>query len=188
VHKLLPIVTVSAAIVLSGCQSNSIRLTSVYSQKEFRKMTHCIGLSDTAMHAATSKLKGIPMDQITSYYATKEGFRVNMATVEEVYSENFTSVWDYTISFFEGCAQSLAHVEAENVKQASQCAQNSMIAGLAYTYKSLGTPRVKTYEHFAVFKNKLSNNIVDDVYESRHGRAEVKLDRWSSCMSKLTPN
>jgi len=62
-----------------------------------------------------------------------------------------------------------------------------MVAGLAYTYKSLGTPREKTYESFSVFKNKLSNSIVDDVYESRYGRAEVKLDRWSACMSKLTP-
>jgi len=188
VNKIILLATVSAAIVLSGCQSNPVISSSVYSKREFSKMTYCIGISDTAMHAATSKIKGIPMDQITSYYATKEGYRVNIATVEEVYSENFTSVWNYTISFFEGCSQKLAHVDADRVKQASQCAQNSMIAGLAYTYKSLGTPREKTYEHFSVFKNKISNNIVDDVYESRYGRAEVKLDRWSSCMSTLTPN
>jgi len=115
VHKIILLATVSAAIALSGCQSSPVTSSSVYSQREFRKMTCCIGLSDTAMHAASSKKKGIPMDQITSYYATKEGFRVNTATVEEVYSEDFTSVWDYTISFFEGCTKKLAHIEENRV-------------------------------------------------------------------------
>jgi len=126
------------------------------------------------------------MDQVTSHYATREGFHMNIATVEKVYSENFTSVWDYSISFFEGCALKLAKVETERVKPASQCAQNSLIAGLAHTYKTLGTPKEKTYQHFSVFKNTESNTIVDEVYDSLYNRVDIKLDIWTSCMLKIT--
>lgn len=179
-------ITVTTAFFLAGCGANEVITGNTYTRQEFKKMTYCIGMSDTAMYAATSKLKGVPMDQVTSYYATKEGFHMNIATVEEVYSETFTSVWDYTILFFEGCSLKFAKIDAKRIGPASQCAQNSMIAGLAHTYKSLGTPKVKTYKNFSVFKNKMSNNIVDDVYESRYGRADVKLDEWSSCMLKIT--
>lgn len=177
---------VAAVLLLTGCASSDVRSDKVYTRQEFSKMTYCIGMSDTAMHAATSKLKGVPMDEVTSYYATKEGLHVNIATVEQAYSENFSSVWDYTVSFFEGCALNLAKVAPERVKPASQCAQNSLIAGIAYTYKTLGVPKENAYDNFAVFKNKESNNIIDEVYESRYSRAEIKLDAWSSCMLKMT--
>lgn len=185
-NKFILYSAVATVFLLVGCKANEVISGKTYTRHEFKKMTYCIGMSDTAMHAATSKVKGIPMDQVTSYYATQEGHLVNIATVEEVYSENFTSVWDYTISFFEGCTLKFARIDAKRVGPASQCAQNSMIAGLAHTYKSLGSPIEKTYKNFAVFKNKMSNRIVDDVYESRYGRAEVKLDEWSSCILKIT--
>jgi len=185
-NKALIFFTISVVFLLSACGSNETRTDTAYTRGEFRKMTYCIGLSDTAMHAATSKLKGIPMDQITSYYATKEGLHMNIATVEKAYSDNFSSAWDYTISFFEGCARDLAHVPAKRVGLASHCAQNSHIAGVAYTYKTLGAPRKQAYDHFAVFGNKSSNNIVDEVYESTSSRAETKLDIWIFCMSKIT--
>ena len=185
-NRILLFVTVYSVVLLAGCGSNEVRTGKAYTHKEFTKMTYCIGMTDTAMHAATSKLKGIPMEQITSQYATREGFHMNIATVEKVYSENFSSVWEYSISFFEGCALNLAQVEASRIGKASHCAQNSLIAGLAYTYRSLGTSKEKTYEHFAVFENKESNIIVDEVYESRYSRAEIKLDIWTSCMSIIT--
>jgi len=82
VNKIIFLAVMSSVITLSGCQSSPVTSSSVYSQREFRKMTYCIGLSDTAMHAATSKKKGMVypaiiecISQCTQYMLLANHFR-----------------------------------------------------------------------------------------------------------------
>ena len=70
-------------------------------------MTYCIGLSDTAMHVAGEKLKGTSVEEARKFYTSKPSSQINLATVDKVYSEKITSVWEYSVSFFNECANNI---------------------------------------------------------------------------------
>jgi hypothetical protein len=172
--------------LIGGCATSQTRTEKYYTSTEFSKMTYCIGMSDTAMYVATEKLKKRPKEQLINYYSNKDNSRLNIATVDKVYSENFTNAWDYTIGFFEECAANLAAVQQSRVKFASYCTQNTLIADVAYANKRYGYPKEQAYEKFTKFKSKTPRQIVDKVYASDKGRAEIKLDVWNDCMTKIS--
>lgn len=179
-------VTISALSLLTACATSNVGPKKLYTHKEYLNMTYCIGMSDTARYVATNKLKGVPSGKMKDFYSSKENSRLNLATVDKVYAEKFSSAWDYTVSFFNECALNLANVPSSRVNLASYCAQNSLIADVAHSYKSSGAPKEKAYEHFAKFNSKTPNSIVDKVYASSKDRAEIKLDTWKSCMVELS--
>lgn len=177
---------VSTVAILTACASTKVDQKKLYTRQEHNKMTLCIGFSDTARYVASKKLEGTPIAQMKSFYASKENSRMNLATVEKVYGEKFTSVWDYSVSFFNECALNVASVPTSRVKMAAYCMQNSLIADVAYSYKSSGAPRENAYAYFAKFNSKTPDMIVDRVYTSTRSRPEIKLDEWNSCMAVIS--
>lgn len=182
--KITTIVFVT--LLIGGCATNNTRTEKYYTNTEFSKMTYCIGMSDTAMYVATEKLKQRPQSQLISYYANKPNSRLNVAMVEKIYNANFTNAWDYTVSFFQECAANLAAVQASRVKFASYCLQNTLIADVAYANKRYGYPKEQAYKKFAKFKSKTPQQVVDKVYASDKSRAQIKLDVWNDCMTKIS--
>lgn len=186
------LVVASAAIwLMSACatSNNAANETGpgkVYTHEEYSKMTYCVGMADTAMYVATNKLKGTSMQQMRDYYASKPNSRLPIATVEKVYGDTFSSAWDYTVSFFNECAQNLASVPASRVNLASYCNQNALIAGVAHAYKTSGAPKERAYAAFAAFKSSTPNSVVDKVYASAKNRAEIKLEIWNACMAEIS--
>lgn len=181
------IVAISVLAGLMACAANDRGLRKVYTRDEYVKMTYCVGMSDTAFHIATSKVQGKSAEDVTKFYsANKEYARMNTAIVDKIYSDKFTSVWDYTVSFFDECALNMADVPKSRVNMASYCHQNSMIAMVAHNFKASGAPKESAYKYFAPFKNETPNRIIDQVYASSKGRAEIGLDIWQSCMKVLS--
>lgn len=181
-HLLL----VVCVALLTACASQNTSQKSVYTAQEYGSMTLCVGMSDTAMHVASKKLAGTPIEEMNDYYRPHENARLNLATVEKVYADSFTSEWDYTLSFFNECALNLANVPAKRVGMAGYCMQNGMISDLAYAFKQSGAAKQDAHSYFAAFKSETVNSIVDKVYASSDNRAEMKLDVWNSCMSPIT--
>ncbi len=177
---------IMAITLLTACASTNTGTQKKYTHKEHMNMTYCIGMADTAMYVATNKLQGVPMERMTEHYRPLENPRLNLATVEKVYADNFSSAWDYTVSFFDECTQHLANVKASRANLAGYCMQNSLIADVAHSFKSSGAPKERAYAYFAEFKNETPNLIIDNVYASSQTRAEIKLDTWNSCMSVIS--
>ena len=172
--------------LLTACASQDTSQTSIYTADEYRNMTLCIGMADTAMFVASHKLKGTPIEQMNDHYRPHDNARLNLATVEKVYADSFTSEWDYTLSFFNECALNLADVPASRVRMAGYCMQNGMISDMAYAFKQSGASKQDAHSYFAAFKTDTVNTIVDKVYSSSQNRAEMKLDVWNSCMAPIT--
>jgi hypothetical protein len=149
-------------------------------------MTTCFGMSDTAMYIADQKLRGVPIDKVKQFYASRDHARLTVPLVEKVYGDPFTSAWDYTVAFFRECAHNMASVPRDRVGMASYCLQNGMIAGIAQTYRASGAPKANAYAYFAKFESETPRAIVDRVYAGSKGRAETKLDEWNSCMSLIS--
>jgi len=171
---------------LSACVSQTKRKANVYTHQEYNKMTVCIGMADTAKYVASRKLGGVTKAKMKGFYKSKPNSQLNLATVDKVYSEKFKSTWDYTVGFFNECAQNLASVPPARVKFASYCSQNSLIADVAYGYKSSGKAKDKAYAHFVKLKGKTPNSIIDSVYASSKNRSAIKLDVWNNCMAKIS--
>ena len=172
--------------LMTACASQNTSQQSTYTAREYGDMTLCVGMSDTAMYVASKKLAGTPIEEMNDYYRSHANARLNLATVEKVYAESFTSEWDYTLSFFNECALNLANVPADRVGMAGYCMQNGMISDMAYAFKKSGATKQDTHSYFEAFKSEMVNSIVDKVYASSNNRAEMKLDVWNSCMSKIT--
>lgn len=185
-NKITIILTLPIIILLNGCGADNTRTQKYYTNNEHSKMTYCIGMSDTAMYVATEKLKSVPKEQLINYYTSRNNSRLNIATVEKVYAENFTNAWDYTIGFFDECALNLAGVPASRVNFARYCAQNTLIVDVAYSNKKYGYAKEHAYKQFAKFKSKTPYEIVDMVYSSSASRTEIKLDVWNACMTKIS--
>jgi len=177
----------SAVLLLTACvTTNNAPEKKYYTNTEYSKMTYCIGISDTAMYAASAKLKGTPKQQLLDYYANKPSEQLQSATVNKVYAANFTNAWDYTVSFFDECALNLAGVTKQRVNFASFCSQNALIANAAYLHKQSGRTKEYSLQHFSIFKSKTPLEIVERVYASSRNRSEVKLDEWNRCMEKIS--
>ena len=171
---------------LTGCAAKPVAPEKLYTQQEYKQMTYCVGMSDTSRYVASRKLDGKSREEMREFFANKEYTKLNLATVDKVYAESFTSAWDYTISFFKECADNLAKVPVDRINMGSYCLQNSMIADVAHSFMSADAPREKAYTYFSKFKSKAPNLIIDKVYASSKSRQEIKLEVWSACMSVLT--
>ncbi len=172
--------------LMAGCASNNAGTQRPYTKQETSQMTLCTGLSDTAMHIATKKLQGASRSELEQFYRPKQFSQLNLAAVEKVYAADFTSAWDYTVSFFNECAQNMASVPASRVNLAAYCMQSGLIADFAYSFRSSGAPRESAYAYFAKFPRETTQEIVDRVYAGSLSRAETKLDEWNTCMSRIT--
>lgn len=184
--KYTSVVLISMLLLSACATSNNAAPKKLYTKQEYLQLTYCIGLSDTAWYIALNKLKGEPIDKMKEFYNAKDNSRQNLATVNKVYGEKFTSAWDYTVSFFKECASNLANVPSVRVNLAAYCMQNSLMADVAYSYKSYGEPKEKAYAYFAPFKNQTPNSIVDKVYAGSQNRIDTKLGTWNSCMSEIS--
>lgn len=175
-----------ALFILSGCATSTKPANKKYTAREKTNMTYCIGMTDTARYIAEQKNKGTPMEDVKNYYVSKPNAKLNIATVDKVYASTFSSVWDYSISFFNECAYNLAAVPAERVNLASYCMQNQLIADVAHTFKSTGKPKDQAYAFFAKFNNDTVNAVIDKTYASNKSRPEIKLEVWNACMAPLS--
>lgn len=186
IQKLLAAL-IPVLFIINGCAANSVGTQKKYYTKdEHSKMTYCIGMSDTAMYVASEKLKGTPKSQLINYYSGKSNARLNTATVDRVYDDDFTNAWDYTIGFFNECALNLARVPESRVNFASYCAQNTLIADVAHANKKYGYPKERAYQYFDSFESKTPQEIIDKVYSSSKSRAAIKLEIWNDCMVKIS--
>jgi hypothetical protein len=157
----------------------------IYNGQEYKMMTYCVGISDSASHIAAEKLKGTPKATIQQFYFGKPQSVLNLATVDKVYNETVTSVWDYSVNFFNECANNLAKVPAARINMASYCMQNQLIADVTHAYKTAGAPKDDAYTHFEKFNPKTTHSIIDKVYSSSQTRADIKLEIWNSCMALI---
>ena len=148
-------------------------------------MTYCIGTTDSAINIATEKLKGTPKQKIQEYYATRPQSVLNLATVDKVYNDKLTSVWDYSVAFFGECSNNLAKVPPDRINMASHCMQNQLMADVTHSYKTAGASKDKVYAHFSKFSETTNHAIIDKVYTSSLSRAEIKMHVWNNCMDVL---
>lgn len=170
------------AVGLSAC-AGSPAIEPYYNAEERSRLTYCVGMADTARAVATQKLEGVAREQLRQFYQSKPNTELHLATVDKVYGEEFTSAWDYTLSFFVECAANLAQVPLARVRLAHYCMQNQLIADVAHGYKTGGKPKDQAYLHFVRIPSETPKTIVDRVYASSKGRAEIKLELWSSCIA-----
>lgn len=172
--------------LIAGCATSNVGPRKLYTKQEYNKLTFCVGMSDTAMYVATNKLRDVPEQEMAKFYAARDNSRLNLATVEKVYGATFTSAWDYTVAFFNECAQNLANVPSSRVNMAEYCMQRGLIADFAYGFKTTGAPKERAYAYFAKFPEKTTHEIIDRVYTSSMTRPETKLDAWNTCMSAIS--
>lgn len=175
-------------ILLAGCATSTPTPTpdKIYSSQEYKMMSYCVGISDIASNAASEKLKGTPKATVQEFYATKPQSMLNIATVDKVYNDKFSSIWDYSVSFFNECANNMARVPDSRVNMASYCMQNQMMADVTNSFKTAGAPKEKAYAYFEKFNSKTSHSIVNRVYASSLTRAEIKMEIWNSCMAMVS--
>ena len=155
----------------------------IYTDKERKQMTFCIGVTDSVTYIATEKIRGASREKLITHYTGKPYEKMNVALVDKVYNEKFTSAWDYSIEVFGECAENIANVPKTRVRQASYCMQNQLIADVAYAYKKQGAPKEKAYAHFGKYNSDTPKRIVDRVYASTKSRGQIKLDVWNDCIS-----
>jgi hypothetical protein len=161
-------------------------LAKTYTEKERGQLTYCIGLCETARRAAAEKLRGTPIEDVKKLYDGKANARLNIATVDKVFSDHVSTAWDYTVSFFSECAREIAGVPSDRAQLASYCMQNQLIADVAFQYKASGKPKEQAYAYFAQFKSSTPKAIVDLVYASTKERAAVRMEVWNTCMAELS--
>ena len=161
-------------------------LAKTYTAKERQQLTFCIGLSETARRVAAEKLRGSAIEVVKKAYEGKPNARLNIATVDKVFGEEVSTVWDYAVGFFGECAREMAGVSPARAELASYCMQNQLMAEVAFQYKTSGKPKEQAYAHFAQFKSSTPNAIVDLVYASTKERAAVRMEVWNSCMAEIS--
>lgn len=176
----------AVSIVMPGCASTQSKSRKIYTRKETTMMTYCVGLTDIAMDAAAKKNNGESKEQVIQYYSSKPKSELTIPLVEKVYTDTFSSPWNYAVSFFEECSQEMAGVANDRVGLARYCMQNQFIAYVAYTFKTSGSPKKVAYDYFAALNSDTPKKIVDRVYSSSKSVPEITLEEWNLCMSVLT--
>jgi len=177
-------------LLLSACIARGQTTTpgTGFPETEYSSLLACEGMTDTAWTSATQKLKGVTLADAKKYYDGKlEGPQKDLAlhTVDRVYSDSFTSSWDYAVSVYGECAENIPNIQKIHATFASSCMQNSMIAMTASDDKSSGLPVEKVYERFSKFPNltpQATHAIIDRVYAGSRTRADSGSDEWKSCM------
>jgi hypothetical protein len=167
-------------------QPSKPSLAKTYTAKERDHLTFCIGLSETARRVAVEKLQGASIADVKRSYEGKPSARLNIATVDKVFSEQVSTAWDYAVGFFGECAREMAGVSDDRVKLASYCMQNQLIADVAFQYKASGKPKEQAYAHFVRFQSSTPKSIVDLVYGSTKERAAMRMEVWTTCMATLS--
>lgn len=89
-YKVLLLILVMA---LSACGTQTTRKNKMYTHQEYNKMTVCIGMADTAKYVASRKLQGVGKAKMADFYRAKQNARLNLATVDKVYVDKFSSAW-----------------------------------------------------------------------------------------------
>ena len=187
-----------AALLLQGCQTTSTHpqnaaqtaaandLSSYYSQQQRKTMTYCVGLADVTHAAAQHKLKGTPKQQLLDQYPDKERSKMHIATIERTYADQLNNPWQYTINFFEQCAERLAEVDAARVNHGSYCHQNAMIAGEAQKGRQRDWPIDKMTAVFSSYNSPTPGEIVERIYASELSRSQAKLSEWQRCITPIS--
>jgi hypothetical protein len=174
--------------LLAGCASPEPQPPRPYTSQEYRQVTLCLGMADTAMHVATKKLRGAPASELEAFYRGKPFEKLNLATVDKVFAAEFTSAWDYAVAFFGECAQNMAKVPPARVDLAAYCMQRGLIADFTHGFKTAGAPKERAYAYFAKLPRQSTQDVIDRVYAGSMTRPQAKLDAWNSCMAPITAN
>ena len=161
-------------------------LAKTFTARERQQLTFCIGLSETARRVAAEKLRGSTIEDVKKMYEGKPNARLNIATVDKVFGEQVSTVWDYAVGFFGECAREMAGVSSDRAELASYCMQNQLMAEVAFQYKTSGKPKEQAYAYFVQFKSSTPKSIVDLVYASAKERAAVRMEVWNTCMAELS--
>lgn len=175
---------VAVLLSVAGCSSQKLQ-TQYYTESQFSKLTHCFGLSGTVMYVAQEKLKQRPSAELLEHYEARPNARQNIAIVNKVYAEHFNSAMDYTLRAFDQCARHVAGVPEARVGLASDCAQQTLIADVAYAFKKYSYPRKEVYRQFMYLKARMMQKIVDRVYDGHQNREKMKIDIWNACMARV---
>lgn len=152
-----------------------------YTADEKKRMTVCVAISDTAMHAAERRKAGKPLNAAIALYAGRRHEALNISTVRQVYADDIDDVWDYSVNFFQRCAVRLADMPAERLGLARSCMRRQLIGGRALELKALR--RSKSYAN-SYFKRvgQSSDDVVELAWASSDSRGQFKLRLWNDCL------
>lgn len=183
---------VCAAILIllaSSTWGQNIAPRISYTDKEYRGLLLCHGMTDTAWTNAVQKLNGVNIEDAKKHYDGRlEGALKDLTLhiVDTVYNDSFTNAWDYAVSFYGECAQNVAKVGKDRSGLANYCMQNSMIGMTAAEYRTSGQPVEKAYQYFGKLGAEPTlRSVIDRVYAGSKSRADAGVDEWQSCMKPL---
>jgi len=190
IKKILIII---ATLYLAACSTTEPKpvkpakpeTTKLYSQKEYLKLTYCLGISDAVRHIAYMKLSNVPKAKAKERYQNRKNSRLLLATVDAVYASEFKNAWKRATSFYSACSVKLAKVSADRVWYGKFCLQQTHIGDVAYYSKRKGIPKSDVYQKFSKLKGRLPTKIIDRVYSLDGKRSTIKLDIWRNCMQKV---
>lgn len=172
--------------MIGGCVNDTnVRSEKIYTDKERSMLGLCVALADTAMYIAQQKLMQRPKQELVDYYNAQKNARIKIATLEKVYEDEFSNVWDYSTHFFVECGPELAKVGIGRMRPAAECAQNSFIAAVAFGFKREGYPKEEAYNTFKHFEGAVPGQVIDRVYASNEERVRVLTGEWDRCMDNL---
>ncbi|ORJ58540.1 hypothetical protein [Geothermobacter hydrogeniphilus] len=177
--KRICISLIAVLVLLVGCAPKQQGLAKKYDKDEYRAMTLCVGATDVALFAATQKLNGIPINSVKQNYLNS---KLALASIDKVYKSDFSSPWEFAITFFELCAEEVGNVPLERIDYADFCLQNQMIAGVAHQFKTNGDNKETAYRFFSNYKSKTVKEVIDIVYNENKTSSQAKLDAWGSCI------
>ena len=152
-----------------------------YTAAEKKRMTVCLAIADTAMHAAERRKAGKPLDAAIALYAGRRHEALNISTVRQVYADDFDDVWVYAVDFFQRCAVRLADMPAERLGLARSCMHRQLIGGRAIELKALRRSKSYVNNYFRRI-GQSADDVVDAAWTSSDSRGDFKLKLWNDCL------
>lgn len=152
-----------------------------YTADEKKRMTVCVAISDTAMHAAERRKAGKPLNAAIALYAGRRHESLNIATVRQVYADDIDDVWEYSVDFFQRCAVRLGYMPAERLGLARSCMRRQLIGGRALELKALRRSQSYANNYFKRI-GQSADDVVDLAWASSDSRGQFKLKLWNDCL------
>jgi hypothetical protein len=167
-------------------QTASTGSHAVYTGLESAKLFYCVVMADSAKGIADRKLQGATALELKRReYPDAEMKEIYNATVDKVYEDTFTSVWDYSVGFFGYCARDIAMVSEAQAVFGAGCYKNSQVAAETVDLRLKGLSKKDVTSHFSSLKSDMPKEVVDKTWAGDQDRSTAALDAWDLCMKPV---
>ena len=178
----LKLLSVLYAFLVVSCAALPANVKApMYTADESARLGLCSALADHIFSIAKDKKDGMTIFAVKARYVGNKFQKELEPIINGIYSNDFSSPWDYTAFLYKDCAVNLANVSLDRSDQAKTCMQLELVSRVARDNREAGTNRSIVENYFRPVSG--SKEIVEKVFSEKVGSPPHPMSEWNKCIS-----